>query len=152
MPQTGIHVTPNWWLMQVPTETALQHPGIYTLTSNLFRQNIPHNSTADFACHSLFIFHCSVTISMQTTSMLRSSRLASTGQVAINRNVFQKSSVPTAMPRRSIKVVRAEANNTGGDKGGSITNSGKTEQPDSFEVHLPTLPDAAISCRERTVV
>ena len=82
---------------------------------------------------------------MQTTSMLRSSRLASTGQVAVNRNVFQKSSVPTAMPRRSIKIVRAEANNTGGDKGGSITNSGKTEQPDSFEVQLPRLPDAAIS-------
>lgn len=39
-----------------------------------------------------------------------------------------------ALRQRSTSTIHAEATNTGGSNGGSITNSGKTAQPDSYEV------------------
>jgi len=71
---------------------------------------------------------------MQTASMTRTSGLVSISRNSVNRNVFQKSLAPVALRQRSMSTVRADANNTGGSKGGSITNSGKTAQPDSYEV------------------
>ncbi len=68
--------------------------------------------------------------------MMRTSGLVATSRQTVNRNVFQKSPAPVALRQRNTNTVRAEANNTGGSKGGSITNSGKTEQPDSYEVTL----------------
>ena len=71
---------------------------------------------------------------MQTSSVMRTSGLVSTGRHIVNRSSFQKSPATNALRHRNMSTVRAEANNTGGSKGGSITNSGKTEQPDSYEV------------------
>ncbi len=73
-------------------------------------------------------------MTMLTASMTRTSGLVSTSRNSVNRNVFQKSLVPIALRQRSTSTIHAEANNTGGPKGGSITNSGKTAQPDSYEV------------------
>ncbi|DBA76268.1 hypothetical protein WJX77_003430 [Trebouxia sp. C0004] len=70
---------------------------------------------------------------MQTSSIMRTSGLVSTSRHTVNRNLFQKSPAPVALRQRNTSTVRAEANNTGGSKGGSITNSGKTEKPDSYE-------------------
>ncbi len=67
---------------------------------------------------------------------MRTSGLVSTSRHIVNRSSFQKSPAPVALRQRNMSTVRAEANNTGGSKGGSITNSGNTEQPDSYEVYL----------------
>ena len=76
---------------------------------------------------------------MQTSSVMRTSGVASTSRHTVNRSPFQKSPAPVALRQRNLSTVRAEANNTGGSKGGSITNSGKTEQPDSYEVATSSL-------------
>jgi len=76
----------------------------------------------------------SIATLMQTSSVMRTSGLASTSRHTVNRSPFQKSPAPFALRQRNPSTVRAEANNTGGSKGGSITNSGKTEKPDSYEV------------------
>lgn len=62
--------------------------------------------------------------------MLRSSGLVSSSQQlqSSSRVNLQRSSVPLAV-RHITRAVRAQANNTGGD----ITNSGKTEKPDSYQ-------------------
>jgi len=73
---------------------------------------------------------------MQTSSVMRTSGLASTSRHTVNRSSFQKSPAPYSLRQRNTTTVRAEANNTGGSKGGSITNSGKTEKPDSYEVAI----------------
>ncbi len=65
---------------------------------------------------------------------MRTSGLVSTSRHVVNRSSFKKNPAPVALRQRNTSTVRAEANNTGGSKGGSITNSGKTEQPDSYEV------------------
>ena len=75
-----------------------------------------------------------IAITMLTASMTHTSGLVSTSRNSVNRNVFQKSLAPMALRQRSTSTIHAEANNTGGSRGGSITNSGKTAQPDSYEV------------------
>ena len=73
-------------------------------------------------------------ITMLTARMTLTSGLVSTSRNSVNCNVFQKSLAPMALRQRSTSKIHAEATNTGGSKGGSITNSGKTAQPDSYEV------------------
>jgi len=46
---------------------------------------------------------------------------------------LQRSFAPAALRQRVVGAVRAEADNTSADKGGSITNSGKTEKLDSYQ-------------------
>ncbi|KAL0020615.1 hypothetical protein WJX77_012416 [Trebouxia sp. C0004] len=70
---------------------------------------------------------------MQTASWTRTTGLVSISRISVNRNVFQKSLAPAALRQRSTSTINAEANNTGASKGGSITNSGKTAQPDSYQ-------------------
>ena len=67
-----------------------------------------------------------IAITMLTASMTHTSGLVSTSRNSVNRNIFQKSLAPMALRQRSTSTIHAEANNTGGSKGGSITNSGKT--------------------------
>lgn len=78
----------------------------------------------------------SIASTMQASSVMRSSGLVSTSRHIVNRSSFQKSPAPVALRQHNTSIIRAEANNTGGSKGGSITNSGKTEQPDSYEVDI----------------
>ena len=68
---------------------------------------------------------------MQTASLMRTSGLVSTSQHSIHRTPVQKILAPTAVTlrQRGFKI-RAEADKSGD----SITNSGKTDRPDSYEV------------------
>ena len=67
---------------------------------------------------------------MQAASMLRTPGLVSSSRYSVSRAVFQKSSAPLVLRQRYSTTTRAEADNTGG----SITNSGKTSKPDSYQV------------------
>lgn len=69
---------------------------------------------------------------MQTASLMRTSGLVSTSQHSIHRTPVQKILAPTAVTlrQRGFRTIRAEADKPGD----SITNSGKTDRPDSYEV------------------
>lgn len=69
---------------------------------------------------------------MQSTTMLRANALMTSSRQACNRGAFQAKLAPAAPPRRCVKIIRAEADNTGE----SITNSGTTKGKDSYEVRV----------------
>ena len=87
---------------------------------------------------------------MQTINMTPSTGLTSSTRHSVNRTVFQGRAL-APLRQRTVRTVRAENENAGG----SITNSGKTKNPDSYEVLianygtcLHTLYNAK-SCRQR---
>lgn len=67
--------------------------------------------------------------------MLRSPAVLPSSRQCSNRAPLQRTCLPAGALRvRAPRAVRAEADNTGG----SITNAGKTEKPDSYQVRQGT--------------
>lgn len=66
--------------------------------------------------------------------MLRTSGLVSANQRCSTRATFKQSVSPAGLRQRTVRVTRAEPENTS-VAGGSITNEGETK-PDSYEVRL----------------
>ena len=70
--------------------------------------------------------------SMQTMSLIHTPLPVSGARLSVNRSLLPSR---FAQPRRIVGGIRAKSDNTGP----SITNSGKTEKPDSYQVRMRSI-------------